>query len=245
MRKKIHIGTGALIADSASLQHYIRETKPGIALTRVQERELILQAQQGNTLARNQIITANLRLVMQAARSFQGLGMPLEDIIAFGNIGLFEAVDRFDCSKPVKFITFAIWYIRAEMQKAIDDMSRVVRMPSHRRTESQSIKSIHMPIGDDENKETYADRFLEAETIISTRDRSDLRFDLNRALSQLNHKQREAVTRFYGIDREYAQCIEQIAEELEVTGERARQLVRQGERAIKKLPGVKLLEQYL
>jgi DNA-directed RNA polymerase sigma subunit (sigma70/sigma32) len=63
-------------------------------------------------------------------------------------------------------------------------------------------------------------------------------------LDQLNAKQREAVTRFYGIGFEYEQCMEQIAEELNVTGERARQLVRQAEVALSKMPGIKLLEQY-
>jgi DNA-directed RNA polymerase sigma subunit (sigma70/sigma32) len=68
---------------------------------------------------------------------------------------------------------------------------------------------------------------------------------MHRALNQLPEKQREAVTRFYGIDREYAQCMEQIAEELNVTGERARQLVRLAETALRAMPGIKLLEQYL
>jgi RNA polymerase sigma factor (sigma-70 family) len=174
------------------------------------------------------------------------MGLELEDLIAFANIGLFEAAERFDSSKNVKFVTFAVWYIRAELQKALNDMSRTVRIPSHRtKTEEYSTKSIHTPVGDDENKESWADRHLEAEASRSARDINDLRFDLQRALSQLPEKQREALTRFYGIDREYAQCMEQIAEELNVTGERARQLVRAAEKNIATLPGIELLEQYL
>ena len=68
---------------------------------------------------------------------------------------------------------------------------------------------------------------------------------LQRALNQLPEKQREAITRFYGIDREYAQCMEQIAEELDVTGERARQLVRAAEKTLSNMKGIELLEQYL
>jgi DNA-directed RNA polymerase sigma subunit (sigma70/sigma32) len=100
-------------------------------------------------------------------------------------------------------------------------------------------------VGDDENKETYADRYLAADSTKSARDTQDLQYDLQRALAQLKPKQRAAITRFYGIGMEYAQCMEQIAEELEVTGERARQLVRQAEIELAKLPGIKLLEQYL
>jgi RNA polymerase primary sigma factor len=174
------------------------------------------------------------------------MGLELEDLIAFGNIGLFEAAERFDPDKGVKFITFAVWYVRAELQKALNDLSRTVRIPSHRTaTEEYSTKSISTPVGDDENKETYADRYLAADSPVSARETQDLRYDLQRALDQLKPKQQEAVVRFYGIGREYAQCMDQIAEEMSITGERARQLVRQAEIELAKLPGIKLLEQYL
>jgi DNA-directed RNA polymerase sigma subunit (sigma70/sigma32) len=72
-----------------------------------------------------------------------------------------------------------------------------------------------------------------------------MQYDLKRAISQLKPKQATALTMFYGIGIEYPRCMEQIAEELQVTGERARQLVRQAEVEIRKVPGIKLLEQYL
>jgi RNA polymerase primary sigma factor len=246
MAKRINVSNGAIITDTNSIRQYVKETKKPITLSKAQEKELLIAAQAGDLQARDTIIKANLRFTIQVARSYQGMGLELEDLIAFANVGLFEAVERFDTTKDFKFITFAVWYVRAELQKALNDLSRVVRIPSHRTaTETQSIKSIHTPVGDDENKETYADRFLEAESTKSQRDINDLRFDMHRALNQLPAKQREAVTRFYGIDREYAQCMEQIAEELNITGERARQLVRMAETALRAMPGIKLLEQYL
>jgi DNA-directed RNA polymerase sigma subunit (sigma70/sigma32) len=132
------------------------------------------------------------------------------------------------------------------LQKALNDMSRTVRIPSHRTaTEEYSTKSISTPVGDDENKETYADRYLAADSTVSRRDVQDMQFDLQRAMSMLKPKQREALERFYGIGREYAQCMDQIAEEMNVTNERARQLVRQAETALASLPGIELLAQYL
>jgi RNA polymerase primary sigma factor len=246
MAKKIHVSNGAIITDVNSTRQYVKELKNTQGLSKEVEQSLANKAQAGDIAARNQLVVANLKFAIQVARQYQGMGLELEDLIAFANIGLFEAAERFDSSKNVKFVTFAVWYIRAELQKALNDMSRTVRIPSHRtKTEEYSTKSIHTPVGDDENKETYADRYLEAESIRSARDINDLRFDLQRALSQLPEKQREALTRFYGIDREYAQCMEQIAEELNVTGERARQLVRAAEKNIATLPGIELLEQYL
>ena len=246
MAKRINVSNGAIITETASIRQYVKETKKSPKIDKSQEKDLIQLAQAGDAKARNTIINANLRFVIQVARGYQGMGLELEDLIAFGNVGLFEALDRFDTNKDFKFITFAVWYVRAEIQKALNDLSRTVRIPSHKtKTEEYSTKSIHTPVGDDENKETYADRFLEAETTRSSREKADFAFDLNRALDQIPTKQREAVTRFYGIGREYAQCMEQIAEELNVTGERARQLVRLGEQSLRSLPGIKLLEQYL
>ena len=246
MAKKIHVSNGAIVTDVNSTRQYVKELKKTQGLSKEVEQSLATKAQAGDIAARNKLVEANLKFAIQVARQYQGMGLELEDLIAFANIGLFEAAERFDTSKNVKFVTFAVWYIRAELQKALNDLSRTVRIPSHRTaTEEYSTKSIHTPVGDDENKETYADRYLEAESTRSARDYNDLRFDLNRALSQLPEKQREALTRFYGIDREYAQCMEQIAEELNVTGERARQLVRAAEKNITTVPGIELLEQYL
>ena len=246
MAKKIHVSTGAIVTDVASTLRYIQETKKIGNLSKAEEVELATRAQAGDVAAMNRLVEANLRFVIQVAKQYQGMGVLLEDLIAFGNIGLFEAAQRFDPNKGVKFITFAVWYIRAELQKALNDLSRVVRIPSHQTaTEEQHIKSIHTPVGDDDNKETYADRYLEADSTKSARDNADLRFDLHRALNQLPAKQRAAIKMFYGIDSEYAMCMDQIAEELGVTGERARQLVRGAELALTKLPGIELLEQYL
>lgn len=246
MGKKIHVSTGAIVTDVASTLRYIQEVKKHGNLTREQEVSLARAAQAGDRKAVNALVEANLRFVIQVAKQYQGMGVELEDLIAFGNIGLFEAVERFNPDKGVKFITFAVWYIRAELQKALNDLSRVVRIPSHKTaTEEQHIKSIHTPVGDDENKETYADRYLAAEGAVSARDKADLRFDLQRALDQLPAKQCAAIKMFYGIDAEYEMCMDQIAEELGVTGERARQLVRGAELALSKLPGIELLEQYL
>ena len=215
-------------------------------LTKSEEHELAVKAAAGDRRATNALVQANLRFAVQVAKQYQGMGVELEDLIGFANIGLFEAADRFDPNRGVKFITFAIWYIRAELQKALNDLGRTVRIPSHRTaTEEYSVKSISAPVGDSENAETYADRYLVADTGKSNRDTQDLQFDLQRALNHLKPKQRAAITRFYGIGFEYAQCMDQIAEELEVTGERARQLVRQAELDLAKVPGIKLLEQYL
>jgi len=246
MAKRIHVSNGAIVATSESTTQLMREVKKLPTLTKNQESALAEKIQSGDRAAVNELVQSNIRFAIQVAKQYRGMGLQLEDLIGFANIGLFEAAQRFDDKRGVKFITFAVWYIRAELQKALNDLSRVVRIPSHKTaTEEYSVKSIHAPVGDDENKETYADRYLEADSTKSARELADLQYDLNRALMQLKPKQEEAIRRFYGIGREYPQCMDQIAEEMGVTNERARQLVRGAELDLAKLPGIKLLEQYL
>jgi len=241
-RGKINVSNTVVIPSAESTVQYLKDIKKKGSLSLAQEQELIKSA---DTASRNKLIEANLKFVIQVANKYRGMGLELEDLIGFGNVGLFEAAEKFDTSKNLKFITFAVWYIRAEIQKALNDLSRVVRVPSHlTATAEYSTKSISTPVGDGDNKETYADRYLAAESSKSGRDKADFQYDLQRALSQLKPKQKEAVCRFYGIGFEYEQCMDQIAEEMGVTGERARQLVRQAENALKALPGIKLLEQY-
>ena len=247
MTKRIHVGNGAIVTDVASTRRYVQEIKKtGSLLSRDQEKALAERSVNGDIKARNQLIESNLRFAIQVARQYQGMGLELEDLIGFANVGLFEAAERFDSNRGVKFITFAVWYIRAELQKALNDLSRTVRIPSHRTaTEEYGTKSISTPVGDSENAETYADRFLASEPVKSNRDRADMMFDIDRTLAQLKPRQEEALRRNYGLGFEYAQSMEQIGEEMGITNERARQLVRQAEIDLAKVPGIKLLEQYL
>ncbi len=233
---KIYVTTGAIATETESVKKYMGEIKKTPLLSREQEQ----------SATRNQLVTSNLRFVVQVAKQYQGMGVELEDLIAFGNIGLFEAAERFDASRNIKFITFAVWYVRAEITKALNDLGRTVRIPSHRTaTEEYSTISTQTVIGDNEDSETYADRFLEAERDTSAQDLRDLRDLIAAALNRLKTKEAEAVRMFYGIDREYTSCMDDIAEKLEVSNERARQLVRAGEEGLRKLSGIKLLEQYL
>lgn len=212
------------------------------------ETALARQALAGDVVAQNKLVESNLRFAVQVAKQYQGMGLELEDLIQVANLGLFEAVKRFDPDRGVKFISFAVWYVRAELQKALNDLSRVVRIPSHKTmTEGKdfSTLSTSKKVGDDEDSETYADRYLSGEQSKPKHEVMDLKELLNVALNSLKPKQRDAVKMFYGIDREYAMHMEHIAEELNVTGERARQLVRQGEKALKGVEGIDKLMQYL
>ena len=245
---KIYVTTGAVMTDTPSVKKYMGEIKKAPLLDKYTETALAEKALAGDKEAQNILVESNLRFAVQVAKQYQGMGLELEDLIQVANLGLFEAVERFDPNRGVKFISFAVWYVRAELQKALNDLSRVVRIPSHKTmTEGKdfSTLSTSKKVGDDEDSETYADRYLSGEQAKAKHEVTDLKELLNVALNSLKPKQRDAVKMFYGIDREYPMHMEHIAEELEVTGERARQLVRQGECALKQVKGIDKLLQYL
>ena len=224
------------------------EIKKAPLLDRDNEIALATKAKAGDVKAQQLLVKSNLRFAVQVAKQYQGMGLEIEDLIQVANLGLFEAVKRFDPTRGIKFISFAVWYVRAELQKALNDLSRVVRIPSHKTmTEGKdfSTLSTSKKVGDDEDSETYADRYLSGEQSKPKHEVTDLKELLNVALNSMKPKHRDAVKMFYGIDREYAMHMEHIAEELNVTGERARQLVRQGEKALKGVEGIDKLMQYL
>jgi len=245
---KIFVNTGAVLTDVQSVKKYMQEIKKETLLTQDEEVALANRIKAGDVNAVNKLVKANLRFVVQVAKQYQGMGVELEDLIGFGNLGLFEAAKRFDATRGIKFISFAVWYVRAELQKALNDLGRTVRIPSHKTmTEGKlySTISTSTPVGDSEDSESYSDRYLPDEKGLPYNELEDLKHELAKALNNLKPKQKLAVTMFYGIGYEYPKPMEQIADELEVTGERARQLVRQGECALRKLSGIGILEKYL
>ncbi len=245
---KIYVSTGAVMTDTLSVKKYMSEIKKAPLLTKDEETALGRKALAGDRYAVNRLVECNLRFAVQVAKQYQGMGLELEDLIGFANLGLFEAAKRFNPDRGVKFISFAVWYVRAELQKCLNDKSRVVRIPSHKTmTDGKDFKALSTSkkVGDDEDSETYADRYLAGEQSKAKHEVTDMKQMLSVALDTLKPKQRDAVKMFYGIDREYAMHMEHVAEELNVTGERARQLVRQGECALKKVKGIEKLLQYM
>jgi RNA polymerase primary sigma factor len=113
----------------APLNRYLRDLAHIALLTLEQEIELAGRIQNGDEVARDQMIRSNLRLVVTIARDYVDLGVPLMDLIAEGNIGLMHAVDRFDPSKGAKLSTYAASWIKQTIKRALTDQSRTVRIP--------------------------------------------------------------------------------------------------------------------
>src|SRR5829696_2155495 len=113
------------------LAGYLDRIGKGKLLTPLQERELSRRANAGDGRARQRLIEKNLRLVVSVAKKYRGYGLPFEDLIQEGNIGLMKAVDKFDPEKGFRFSTYVTWWIRQAVGRALSDKGRTIRLPVH------------------------------------------------------------------------------------------------------------------
>jgi RNA polymerase primary sigma factor len=115
--------------DSISIKNYLRELTDIPLIKPEEEISLATRIKAGDQAALHKLVKANLRFVITTAKKFQNMGVPFEDLIAEGNVGLIKAASRFDASKGVKFISFAVYYINSALHTAIEQHGRLVRLP--------------------------------------------------------------------------------------------------------------------
>jgi len=111
---------------------YLNEISQIPLLTREEENLLLQKVSNGNQAARDRLVQANLRFVIRVANLYKGQGLDLNDLINEGNLGLLEAAIRFDSSKNIKFISYAVWWVRQNIIKAINEKARLVRISAEK-----------------------------------------------------------------------------------------------------------------
>jgi RNA polymerase primary sigma factor len=113
------------------IRGYFDRIDKGDLLTRRQEAQLARRVRDGDRRARSRLVEKNLRLVISVAKRYRGMGLPFEDLIQEGNVGLMNAVGKFDPEKGYRFSTYATWWIRQAVQRAVADKARTIRVPVH------------------------------------------------------------------------------------------------------------------
>ena len=150
-------------SDNEVLSIYLAEINRIPLISHEEEYKLALKAKNGDRAARERLLNANLRFVVSVAKKFRGQGLPLSDLINEGNIGLITALDKFEPEKGYHFISYAVWWIRQSIMKAISEKGRTVRLPLNRANELMQIQKAQKAlIHDKETADPSVEEIAEA-----------------------------------------------------------------------------------
>lgn len=146
-------GQGLSRDGDMNLRLYLREISETPLLTLPEETALAMRIHKGDASAREHMIKANLRLVVKIAKDYDGMGLPLLDMINEGNMGLMRAVDLFDPSKGAKLSTYAAWWIKQSIKRALANQGKTIRLPVHLVDRVAKIRRVGMRLHEDLGRE--------------------------------------------------------------------------------------------
>ena len=209
---------------STTVKTYYDELKKYKPITRAKEKELILKAKEGDLKAQNEILTANLRFVFNIASRYKGKGASISDLISEGNMGLVKAIQKFDPEKDVKFISYAVWWVRNSMQEFLK--KRQVCLNYEKEEESLERPILHNEFWHDDE-----DEYVTKKEIVMSDEEDEERRELHKnqkkivdkILEKLSERERFIIEKYYGIDCE-EKNLEEIGNMLGITKERVRQI---------------------
>jgi RNA polymerase primary sigma factor len=250
---------------------YLREINRVPLLSRPEEEELAHRAVAGDPVAKEKLIRANLRFVVNIAKRYQHRGLPLEDLISEGNIGLMHAIERFDVSKGYHFISYAVWWIRQSILNAINEKSRTIRLPTNRAAQLAHLEqeaergaaltardahllalarepiSLDAPIGAGEDSAVFGDTVedrsgdSQEEKVVS----QAMRDDIEAVLSTLASKEAEIIRARFGLDGGRALSLRELGARFRLTKERIRQIEKKALRQLQKPARSQVLHDYV
>ena len=161
--KQKRVTTAATSFDDENIiSLYLKEINKIPLLTREEENHYARLAAQGDQAAKEKLVNANLRFVVNVSKKYQNQGLPLPDLINEGNIGLMNAIERFDVDKGFHFISYAVWWIRQAILKAISEKARMIRLPLNRANELVQIDKARKELQSGKAVEPEVDEIAEA-----------------------------------------------------------------------------------
>ena len=224
------------MTEDSALNRYLDEIGGKELLTEAQERELSARILAGDGRALSELVEANLRFVVSIARQYKGKGVDMDDLVSEGNIGLMKAAAKFDATKGVRFVNYAVVYVRQQIEKSLEQ-SGLFKVPkdirddivAHRQSHPVSVDA---PLGHRANMSLLSVLVNSDSPLADARVHSEAVEDaVEFALGSLDERERRVVDAFFGISQEH-ETMAEIAEDMGLKRERVRQI---RDKAVRKL----------
>ena len=245
---------------------YLKEIGRVPLLSAAEETTLAAAARAGDAEARRRLSEANLRLVVSVAKRYAGRGLPFLDLIQEGNLGLMKATEKFEPDRGFKFSTYATWWIRQAITRAIADQGRTIRIPVHLVESINRVKKMSGELlrknGREPTPEMIAVRLdmepervrellllaqepVSLETPVGEAGRQMLRRELMNVLKSLTPREERVIALRFGLEDGRARTLEELGQEFNITRERVRQIEAKALRKLRHPSRAKRLRDYL
>jgi RNA polymerase primary sigma factor len=231
-------------AEKNAVQIYLKQIEHIPVLSRKEEQGIARAAAAGDAAAKDKLITSNLRFVVSIAVKYQNLGLPLMDLINEGNMGLIRAVEKFDVDRGFKFISYARWWIRHFILKAIFEQSSSIKLPlkyasqiskdgdDDEKEVVKKLKRIYRPVSLDQslseesNSDTIVDLVDDERYDLPDKiaEEKNLREIIDQAMEKLKPIERDVIMRHFGLNGRRPLTLKEIGEKYNLTKERIRQI---------------------
>ena len=210
---------------TSTVRIYYDDLKKYKPLTKAKEKRLLKLSRKGNLKAKNEILEANLKFVFDIAKHYTGRGLSISELISEGNMGLLRAIEKFDEEKDIKFISYAVWWIRQAMLEAIKK-KRLLTMVEIDPTESNDI-IFERKIADDEDEKiggaSDVDFSNEAEEYKKEL-KANQKEVIGKLLNSLNSREKEIIEHYYGLSNKRELTLNEIGKKYNLSSERVRQV---------------------
>ena len=223
--------------EESGLNRYLDEIGRESLLSAEEERALAERTKRGDKRAMNKLIEANLRFVVSIASQYKGKGLPMDDLVSEGNLGLMKAVGKFDASKGTRFVNYAVVHVRQQIERAISQQAGLYQLPrdvkqeAAARLQSQPL-SVDAPLGHRTNMSLLSVLVNRDAPLADERVHSEAIEDaIEYALASLDERESRVVNAFFGISQEH-ETMAEIAEDMDLKRERVRQI---RDKAVRKL----------
>jgi RNA polymerase primary sigma factor len=221
-----------------STQTYYTELTKYKPLTKTKEKRLLKQIRRGNIKAKNELLEANLKFVFDIAKHYTGRGISISDLISEGNMGLIRAIDKFDETKDVKFISYAVWWIRQAMMEAIKKKKLLTMVEIDSNNSNDVIFDRNISDEEDETITRNDMSFSNGEEQSKKELINTQKEIIGKLLTTLNKREREIMECYYGLGNNEELTLLEIGQKFGLSSERIRQI---NKRSLRKLRSAMLL----